>query len=89
VPGDRLALPVGVGREEDGRRQPRGIQDVSEDLLPLLDDDVRRGETVLDVDAETAFREVLDVPHGGKDLEPLPKDLLYRLRLGGRFDDDK
>ena len=89
VPGDRLALPVGVGREEDGRRRPRGIQDVPEDLLPLLDDDVRGGEPVLDVDAETAFREVLDVPHGGKDLEPLPKDLLYRLRLRGRLDDDQ
>ena len=89
VPGDRLALPVGVGREEYGRRQPRGIQNVPEDLLPLLDDDVRGGETVLDVDSEAAFRKVLHVPHGGKDLEPLPQDLLYRLRLRGRLDDDQ
>ena len=89
VPGDRLALPVGVGREEHGRRRPRGIQNVPEDLLPLLDDDVRGGEAVLDVDPEAAFREVHHVSHGGKDLEPLPEDLLYRLRLRGRLDDDQ
>ena len=35
------------------------------------------------------LRQVADVPHRGLDLEVLPQELVDRLRLGRRFDDDQ
>jgi len=66
-----------------------GLQDIPQHLLPFPYHHVRRREAVLDIDAQAAPRKVLHMPHGRQDLEPFSEDLLYRLGLRRRFDDDQ
>ena len=71
VPGDRLALAVEVGGEEDLVRALGGLLDVGDLLAPVVGDHVLRFEVVVDVDAELALAGVLgqvaDMAVGRKD----------------------
>ena len=88
VPRDRLAFAIGVGREQDGVGVLGGRLELGEDLLLALDDLVRLGEVVLDVDAHL-LGQILDVTLGGEDLVAGAEVLLDGLRLGRRLDDDE
>ena len=88
VPGDGLALAVGVGREQDMRRRSSPPLQLGQDLLLARDDLVRLLKPLFDVDPEL-LRQILDVPLGGDDVEPRPQVLLDRLGLRRRLDDDE
>ena len=61
VPRDRLALAIGVGREEHALDAAGGALDLGEDLRLPLDDVVLRREARLDVHADLGLRQVLHV----------------------------
>ena len=77
VPGDRLALAVEVGGEEDLVGALGGLLDVGDLLAAILRDDVLRGEIMVDVDPELALagvlRQVADVAVGGQDAVVEPR----------------
>ena len=87
VPGDRLTLAVGVGREVDVLLVLRRLLDLVEHLRLALDHVVLGGEVLLDVDAELRLGQVHHVPDRRLHLVVPPQVLAERLRLGGRFDD--
>ncbi len=89
VPGDRLALAVGIGREVNALGGlGRGLE--PRDRLILAHDRHVLGlEVVLDVDTELALRQVHDVAVGSEHGEFLPEELGQRARLGRRLDDDQ
>ena len=68
MPGDGLALAVGVSRQVDAVGVLRGRLELAHDLLLLARYDVLRREAVLDVDAELGLREVAHVADGGVDV---------------------
>ena len=83
VPGDRLALAIGVGGEQE-RVGLLGLGlELGQDLLLALDDLVGLLEALLDVDAHL-LGQVFDVALGGQDLVARPEVLLDRLGLGRR-----
>ena len=59
VPGDRLALAIEVGGEEDHVGRPGRPGDLGDLLAAVLGDHVLRCEVVVDVDAELALARVL------------------------------
>ena len=59
VPGDRLALAIEVGGEEDEVGAAGGLLDVADLLASVVADDVLGLEVVVDVDAELALAGVL------------------------------
>jgi hypothetical protein len=89
VPGDRLPLPVGIGREVDvvgvlGR--PLELLD----HLPLAVNDVVLGlEIALDVHPELRLGQVDDVSDRGLHREAAPQVLAQGPRLRGRLYDDQ
>ena len=91
VPGDRLALAVEVGREEDEVRALGRLRDVVDLLAAVVVDDVLGLEVVVDVDAELALARVLgqvaDMAIGGEDAVVVAQVALDRPRLGRRLDD--
>src|SRR5205823_14417708 len=87
VPGDRLALTIGVGGDEHALRDLRRLLDLGESLRLLLDRHVLGCEPVLDVHAEFAPGQVTHVPHGRLDRVAWAEVFPDRLRFGGRFDD--
>src|SRR5581483_10733880 len=89
VPGDRLALAVGVGGEVHVLLVLGRLLDLVEDLRLALDHVVLGGEVVLDVDAELRLRQIHHVPDGRLHLVVLPQVLAEGLRLGRRLDDDE
>ncbi len=93
VPGDRLALAVEVGREEDDVRALGRLLDVVDLLATVLVDDVFGLELVVDVHAELALAGVLgqvaDVAVGREHAVIRPQIALDGARLGRRFDDDE
>ena len=89
VPGDGLALPVGIGREEDLIGRPRRAAEVFHDLFLARDRHVFGLETVLDVDAQALGRQVPYMAHGRHDLEILAQVLLDRTGLGRGLHDNK
>ncbi len=89
VPGDGLALPVGVRGEDDfgvilGRRSQ-----LVDRLAPAFHDLVVRLEAVVHLDPHLLFRQVADVAHGGPDVETVSQKPLQSLGLGRRLDDDQ
>jgi hypothetical protein len=89
VPGDRLALAIGVGREDDlGLFLDRRAKLV-DGLAAALHDLVVRLEAVVDLHAHLLLRQVADVAHRRFDVEPLAQKPLQRFGLGGRLDDDQ
>ena len=86
VVGDRLALAVEVGRQDQPVGRLHG---------PLQDGDVVRGlvrdlvfdpEIVLGIDAELGLGQIADMPVGGADHIVRTQVLLDRFRLGRRLD---
>src|SRR5438128_2521836 len=89
VPGDGLALPVGVRREQDQLRALGGGLELRDYLLLRVDHLVDGLETVLDVDADLALRQVHHVAHRGLHHVPGTQVLLDGLGLRRRLDDDQ
>jgi hypothetical protein len=101
VPGDRLALAILVGREQDLVGLLDVLAEGGDHLLLLRADHVEGREVVLDVDAEPRPRlplvlggdvggplgEVADVPDARLYGELGPEEARDRARLGGRLDD--
>ena len=87
VPGDRLALAVRVGRQDD----PVGVLDRSADLAQPLGglgvDLPAHGEIVVGIDRAVLGREVAHVAERGINVVVLAQILVDGLRLGRRFDD--
>ena len=86
VMGDRLALAIEVGRQDEPVGRLHG---------PLQDGDVVRGlvrdlvldpEIVLGIDAELGLGQIADMPVGGTDHVVRTQVLLDRFRLGRRLD---
>ena len=89
MPGDRLALAIGVGREQRRRRLLHGRAEIADLLLLALDQLVLRGEAGVDVDADLRLGQIADVPHGREHDVLGPEKTGERSRLAGRLDDDQ
>ena len=89
VPGDRLALPVRVGGEDDLAVVLGRGPELVDGLPAALDHLVSRLEARLHVDRDLLFGQVADVAHRGKNVETVTQKPLQSPRLGGRLDDDQ
>jgi hypothetical protein len=89
VPGDRLALPVGVGGEEHLVGRLGGLADAGDDLLALLGHLVGDRDAAVDVHGKVRLGQVTDVAHGGDHVVVLAQVLADGLRLGRRLDHDQ
>jgi len=76
VPGDRLALPVGVGGEDDLAVTADGGLQLTERLAAALNDLVGRLEAGVHVDRERLLGQVADVSHRGPDVVAVPEEPL-------------
>ena len=85
VPGDRLALAVGVGRQDQLVGALDGPRDVVEALLRLGIDLPDHAEIGVRIDRAVLGRQVADMAEGGQDLVAAAEILIDRFRLGGRF----
>ena len=85
MPRNRLPLAVRIGRQIDDIALLGGFAQLLDHLGLLRRDDVFGRKMVLDVDAQFAFRQVADVPHGGLHQVILAQHLANRLGLGRRF----
>jgi hypothetical protein len=89
VPGNRLALAVGVGREVERVGLLHRARDRL-DVLPVLVDQLpAHGEAAGGIDRAFLGHEVAHVAVGSHHLEVLAEVLLDGLRLGRRLDDDE
>jgi hypothetical protein len=89
VPGDRLALAVGVGREIQRVGLLHGARDRVDVLAVLVDQLPAHLEVARGVDGAFLGHEVADVAIGRHHLEVLAEVLLDGLGLGRRLDDDE
>src|SRR5215212_8581479 len=89
VPGDRLALPVGVGGEEHLVGRLGGLADAGDDLLALLGHLVGDRDPAVDIHGEVGLGQVTDVAHGGDHVVVFAQVLADGLRLGRRLDHDQ
>ena len=89
VPGDGLALAIGIRRQVHVGRMPRRHPDLRQHRLLAVDGLVLRLEVALDVHAELALRQVHDVAVGGQHHEILAEELRQGLGLGGRLHHDE
>ena len=89
VPGDGLALAVGVGCQEDLARVLGLLLDLLDDIALTADVDVVGGEAVLNIHAEGTLGQVADVAHRGDDLIVGAEIALDGACLGGRLHDDQ
>ena len=93
VPGDRLALAIEVGGEEDGVGALGRLLDIGDLLAPVGRDHVLRGEVVVDVHAELALAGILgqvaDVAVRGEDAVVVAQVALDGPGLGRGLDDDE
>ncbi len=88
VPGDRLALAVGVGGENQLVGALDGGRDAVETLLRLRIDFPKHVEIVLGIDRPILGREVPHMAERSKNLIAAAEISVDRLGLGGEFDDD-
>ncbi len=86
VPGDRLALAIRVGRQQDGRLATRLVLEAFDDVLAILGDHVVGLELVLDVHAQSTGRQIADMAEAGAHGVVASQKFLDRFGLGGRFD---
>ena len=89
VPGDRLALAVGVGGEDQlvgALAPPWRSRERASAPRPSISQIML--EVVVGIDRAVLGRQVADVAEGGQDLVAAAEILVDRLGLGGRFDDD-
>ena len=89
VPGDRLPLAVGVGRQVDLARLLDALLELLDELGLVPRHQVLRREVVVDVDPERALGQVADVAHRGLHGVAAAQILADRPRLGRRLDDDQ
>ncbi len=89
VEGDRLALAVVVGREDQIVRPLLRRSELSNGLLARVGHDVLGLEPLFGVDAQLALRQVADVPVGGPNRVVTTQVSLQGLRLRGRLHDDQ
>ncbi len=85
VPGNRLALAVGVGGENQLVGVLDGACDVVEALLRLGIDLPEHAEIVVGIDRAILGRQVAHMPERGQNLVAAAEILIDRFRLGGRF----
>ena len=85
MPGDRFALAVGVGRQNELVGALDGLGDVVQPLLRLGIDLPQHAEIVVGIDRAALGRQVADMAEGGQDFVVLAQIFIDRLRLGGRF----
>ena len=89
MPGDGLALAVGVGGEQDLVRLLGRVAQLPDLLLLAPDDDVLGAEAVLQVDPEGRLRQVADVTHRSLDRVAGAQELGQGASLARRLDDDQ
>ena len=89
VPGDRLALAVGVGGEVERVGFPQRARDGIHVALVLLQHLVLHGVAVGGIDRALFRHQVAHVAVGGEHLERAAQVLLDGPGLGGRLDDDE
>ncbi len=87
VPGDRLALAVRVGGEDQLVGALDGAGDVVEALLRLGIDLPEHAEIGVGIDRAVLGRQVAHMAERGQNLVAPAEILIDRLRLGGRFND--
>src|SRR5690606_21315248 len=87
VPGDRLALAIGVCGEVDARCDLRGALELRERLFLTGYRDVGRLEAMRHVYSEPLGGQVTHVTHGGPHSVVGAQILADRFRLRGRFHD--
>ena len=85
VPGDRLALAVGVGRQDQPVGALDGAGDVVQPLLGLVVDLPEHAEIVVGIDRAVLGRQVADMAERGQNLVAGAEILVDRLGLGRRF----
>ena len=88
VPGDRLALAIRVGGEDQLVGALDGLGDVVEALLRLGVDLPDHVEIVVRIDRAVLGRQVADMAERGQHLVAGPEIFVDRLGLGGRLDND-
>ena len=88
VPGDGLALAIGVGGQDQRVGVLQGVGDVVDALLRLGVDLPEHLEIVVRIDRAVLGRQVADMAKGGQDLVTGAQILVDRLRLGRRLDND-
>ena len=88
VPGDRLALAVGVGGEDELAVVLERLGDGAEVLRGGGVDLPAHGEVVVGIDRAVLRGQVADVAIGGEHRVAGAEILVDGLGLGGRFDDD-
>src|SRR5713101_8789665 len=86
VPRDGLALAVRVRGQVDVVGGQGQLLQLGENLLLTRNDDVFRLEIVVDVDAQRALGQILDVPERSFDSEALAQIFLDSLGLSRRLD---
>ena len=89
VPRNRLALAVGVGRENQPVGALRRVADFLEALLLVAIELPVHREILVRAHAAILGWQVADVTVAGENLEVLAEIFLDGFRLGGRFDDDQ
>ena len=85
MPGDRLALAIGVGGENELVGALDRLGDVVEPLLRLGIDLPEHLEIVVRIDRAGLRRQVADMAERGQDFVALAQILIDGLRLGGQF----
>jgi hypothetical protein len=88
MPGDRLALAVGVGGENEAVGFPDRRGDVTETLRRRPVHRPGHGEVLVGAHRSVLGRQVADMAEGSQDLVVPAEILVDRFRLRRRFDDD-
>ena len=88
VPGDRLALAVGVGGQDQAVGAFDGAGDVVQPLLGLVVDLPEHLEIMVRIDRAILGRKVADMAERSQNLVAGAQILVDRLGLGRRFNDD-
>ena len=87
MPGDRLALAVGVGREDDAVGALDCASDVAQPLGGLGVDLPAHGEIIVRIDRTVLGGEVADMAERGVDVVAFAQIFIDGFGLGRRFDD--
>jgi len=88
MPGDRLALAIRIGREEQRLGAFQGLDDVLDALFSALLDLPRHGEIFVGADRAILGGQIAHMAIAGEHDIVVAKVFVDGLRLGGRLDDD-
>ena len=89
VPGNGLALAIGVGCEEHLVRVLGFLLDLLDDIALSADIDIVGGEIVFNIHAQGALGQITNVTHRSNDLVVRTEIALDGARLGGRLHNDQ